>query len=226
MLGWFLYLRLGYSKTWWLGPSHTWAPGNEVYWLPGGAMGLILLGIAIMLPTLKMRQDMACISAIYIPLMFIPMFWQPRFLTPAWLNWLRDNHADIMPALVNEVKSYHKNGTIYEWEARIATQEGLEAWAHEIRKKYGRLYDHEWKIAYKNPQLRIMAESDLVEAINSHPKIFKRPTIQHHATTTKISERPTPDRQRPSQLRKLSVGLITLSGLILSALWLRRRKRK
>ncbi len=176
MLGGLIYLRLGYAKRWWARPSSVHAPGGEIYWGPPGAIILILMGIGVILPTLEMRQRVMSIAILCFPFTFIFLLWQPRFLTPAWLNWLRDNHGDVLPLLEKEAEIYYKDRTIKNWENQVATPEGLEAWVLDVRKKYGRLYDREWQIALKNPQLKIMAESDLVEAIARHPEIFGKQT--------------------------------------------------
>ena len=63
-------------------------------------------------------------------------FWRPRWLVPRWLLWLEDNHGEIYDQLREEAQKLGAR----EWEKRVSTQEGLEAWAMEVRRKYG--WDH------------------------------------------------------------------------------------
>jgi hypothetical protein len=60
---------------------------------------------------------------------------RPRWLVPPWLRWLEDNHKDILGLLKNEARKMGGN----EWNRRVRTQEALEAWVEEVRRKHGRV---------------------------------------------------------------------------------------
>lgn len=58
---------------------------------------------------------------------------QPKFMMPKWYRWLKENHADVLPLLREDVREVG-----YDiWRKRTDTQEGLEAWVEEVRQKHG-----------------------------------------------------------------------------------------
>lgn len=52
----------------------------------------------------------------------------PRWLLPNWLNWLHDTYGIEEAQTMMSSIPLQKHG---EWEKRVSTQEGLEAWAEE-----------------------------------------------------------------------------------------------
>ncbi len=56
---------------------------------------------------------------------------QPKWLKPKWVRWLEDNHGDILEMLIEEGRRTPN------WSKRVNTQEGLEAWVTEVRRKHG-----------------------------------------------------------------------------------------
>ncbi len=56
---------------------------------------------------------------------------QPKFMLPRWYRWLEINHSDIMPYLEKDVRQRGYK----TWQRQTKTQEGLEAWVAEVRKK-------------------------------------------------------------------------------------------
>jgi hypothetical protein len=59
--------------------------------------------------------------------------WQPRWLLPQWYSWLLDKHGNIIYLLEEEARRLGGE----EWERRASTQESLEAWVAEVRRKHG-----------------------------------------------------------------------------------------
>ncbi len=57
---------------------------------------------------------------------------QPSFLDPHWYRWLDENHKDMMPLLRRDIMEIGYK----EWERQTKTQEGLEAWVAEVRRKH------------------------------------------------------------------------------------------
>ncbi len=54
-------------------------------------------------------------------------------MKPKWLKWLEQEHGDILRLLKEEA-----NKMPYpEWDNQVETQEGLENWVAEVRKKHG-----------------------------------------------------------------------------------------
>lgn len=58
--------------------------------------------------------------------------WQPRWLKPKWLRWLETYDRSILPLLREEAR---KDGWP-SWNERVKTQEGLEEWVAEVRRKH------------------------------------------------------------------------------------------
>jgi hypothetical protein len=101
--------------------------------------GMIPLGLAVgalavipLIPTVEMRGDMVLYVA--FPLWIVSgilAIWQPRWLKPKWLRWLEDEHSDIIEVLWEEIR---EEG--HSWERRVRTQEDLEQWVVEVRRKH------------------------------------------------------------------------------------------
>ncbi len=131
-------MRIGYYKTWYMKP---WAratsniymaiPGGTAAFLFGftGVLTLLFPGEAIFVVN---RIILGSCAVILIVGMLLPFVW-PGWMKPAWLKWLEKEHGDILPILRNEA-----NAMGYpDWEHKVSTQAGLEAWVAEVRRKYG-----------------------------------------------------------------------------------------
>ncbi len=73
------------------------------------------------------------------------MFFPKSIVHPAWVRWLQREHSDILDILEKEAKVMGLN----VWEEHVKTQQGLEQWVDEVRRKYDRPLDH-WKISPDN----------------------------------------------------------------------------
>lgn len=131
-LTWGILLRMGYLRA-----SYA-VKGNPVFASPALLHSLIFLGLAAgalaILPLFPKEVRSDLVTFLYGPLfisIFIFAIWQPRWLKPAWLRWMEDNHKDIIEILWEEVR---KEG--HSWERRVRTQEQLEAWVAEVRRKH------------------------------------------------------------------------------------------
>lgn len=56
-----------------------------------------------------------------------------KYLKPKWLQWLEQNHKDIIPILQIEIQKMGPDA----WDKQINTKEELESWVHEIKKSRG-----------------------------------------------------------------------------------------
>ncbi|MFQ5580756.1 MAG: hypothetical protein ACE5FZ_09090 [Nitrospiria bacterium] len=54
-----------------------------------------------------------------------------RLFKPAWRKWLESEHSDILPLLKSEIE----DEGVSNWDKRINTQEELEEWVAEVRRK-------------------------------------------------------------------------------------------
>lgn len=129
---------LGLDKFWWWSESTPVVPTGIAFGaFPAGLMFFLLAYIFY-------SQDQGVISAeirdnlLYYgvtPLMFFSLLfsvWQPRWLRPQWMLWLETYHRSILPLLREEAR---KEGW-QSWNKQVQTQEGLEAWVAEVRRKH------------------------------------------------------------------------------------------
>ena len=65
-------------------------------------------------------------------LSYIFAYFEPNWLSPEWYRWLKEEHGDILPYLAEEA---HQMGR-EEWLKRVETQEDLEQWVAEVRRKH------------------------------------------------------------------------------------------
>jgi hypothetical protein len=122
----------GRYKRWYLHEGDPlYDPKEFLYvWIPLG-LGILSFGLAAFLPTQPKR--LAVFLWVSLPLMLaagLLLFWTPDWIKPAWVRWLETNHGDILLLLLREARKTPN------WEKRVATQEGLEAWVAEVRDKY------------------------------------------------------------------------------------------
>jgi hypothetical protein len=73
------------------------------------------------------------LTCFLFPSSIILAIWQPRWIKPTWYRWLEENHGHIIPILQKEAQLLRGPA----WSRRVATQEGLEAWVEEVRRKRG-----------------------------------------------------------------------------------------
>lgn len=128
-----LCARLGFMRTIFA------VKGNPVFAPPNLIYGAIPLGLSIMLiafggllPTQTLRDWSLNIAFFLTALAIILAMWQPRWLKPKWLRWLEEEHGDIIEILWEEVR---QEG--HAWGRRVRTQEQLEQWVEEVRRKRG-----------------------------------------------------------------------------------------
>lgn len=65
---------------------------------------------------------------------YIISYLEPNWTAPKWYRWLKKNHGDIMPYLVRDAREMGRQA----WMEQVKTQDGLEQWVAEVRRKYRR----------------------------------------------------------------------------------------
>jgi hypothetical protein len=124
-------IRLGYLKKWYLGPD------DPIFYPKPGVYGFIPLGLACIILALGLVfQGLENWLVLGVPMFlclitFLLVGLQPWWIKPAWVRWLEEENDDILDRLIQEAR------WTKDWEKRIATQEGLEAWVTEVREKWG-----------------------------------------------------------------------------------------
>lgn len=68
----------------------------------------------------------------FVLLGLIIAFIQPSFLKPEWLKWLEREYGEMIPIFRSEVQKMGDD----KWNERIQTQEDLEEWVEEVKRKY------------------------------------------------------------------------------------------
>ena len=98
---------------------------------------VVLLGLVpITLAVAALTGKLILLWCLVLPLMMLALvlaIWQPWWIQPAWYRWLEEHHGDIIPLLQEEARAMGR----WNWQRRVATQEGLERWVAEVRRKHG-----------------------------------------------------------------------------------------
>jgi hypothetical protein len=131
-----IVVRTGKMKSWWLMWDTPITPIAVFPTMLPGGVALFMWSLALLFPELDGKIRLFECGMLLFILTIILTFWRPRWLVPRWLLWLEDNHGEIYAQLREEAQKLGAR----EWEKRVSTQEGLEEWAMEVRRKYG--WDH------------------------------------------------------------------------------------
>jgi hypothetical protein len=124
-------IRLGYWKKWYL------APDDPIFYPKPGVYGFVPLGlfcwctllVLVLSEPWQTFATWAAFSFVILGIFLVGL--QPWWIKPKWVRWLEEENDDILDRLIQEAR------WTKDWEKRIATQEGLEAWVAEVREKWG-----------------------------------------------------------------------------------------
>lgn len=137
-LVWWVQARRGYDKRWFIAPSPV-ISSSFYFALPSAIVGMTisLIGMFMVVqdphnPEIGIEVYLMCIGFGVILTGYIFAFLEPDWMSPDWYRWLKRNYGDVMPYLKLDAHELGRK----EWMRRVATQEGLEAWAKEARQKY------------------------------------------------------------------------------------------
>jgi hypothetical protein len=113
-------------------------------WRRGTSYGLPFVGTAFLV--IAFVSELAVIlpgrfvSFLFMGLIItaiIAAFWQPDWLKPNWWRWIEQNHADIIPLLQKDIHPVPGGRDPRKWDEWVNTQQGLEEWVEEVRRKHG-----------------------------------------------------------------------------------------
>ena len=130
-----ILMRLGIWKLWFV------VERIPVLVIPSFVYGSIPLGLAFLILGISIRIVSGSSDArviffcVVLPLLATSIafaIWQPSWLEPAWYHWLKKHHSSIIPILQKEARAMGR----WKWQRRVSTQEGLEAWVEEVRRKH------------------------------------------------------------------------------------------
>jgi hypothetical protein len=131
-----MLIRVGRSKAWFLQRNYpVIAPKAIAFALIPMGVSFLVAATAFALPETEMRGKAFVYGSMPIFLVALVLaMWQPRWLLPQWYRWLLHEHGDIIRLLEEEARGL---GSREEWERRASTQESLEVWVAEVRRRHG-----------------------------------------------------------------------------------------
>jgi uncharacterized membrane protein len=127
---------LGKNRAWYLVPNYyVLLPKTGHYALPVLGLMLITLGISLVMSDPETgRKILIWVTFPLMTLGLLVIMFQPKWFKPKWVRWLEGNHGDIVGLLIEEAR---QTSDWRDWARRVSTQEGLEAWVAEVRRKHG-----------------------------------------------------------------------------------------
>jgi tetratricopeptide (TPR) repeat protein len=135
-----LYIRLGYSKQYFLRKTRGLLGPRVYHVLPLAGVVLCLVGIAGLPSELETRQRLVIylVAPSFILTLLMGLN-QPSWLKPRWLGRLQQNHPDIYPFLRDVAREEVGDdpGKAGEWAEEMDVGEKQEAWVAGVRKRRG-----------------------------------------------------------------------------------------
>jgi amino acid permease len=131
-----MLIRSGKQKAWFLQKSYpVLAPKAFAFALIPAGIAFLVAAVTALLPDMETRGKAFVYGSMPIFLIALVLaMWQPGWLLPQWYRWLLHEHGDIIRLLEEEARGL---GSREEWERRASTQESLEVWVAEVRRKHG-----------------------------------------------------------------------------------------
>lgn len=104
---WWLLMRLGYDKRWFVMPSEPLISRGFYFFLPtfvlGFAFALVdMLRVASDPHNSSLGTPFLSIGVGFWVLGFVFAYFEPNWLSPDWYRWLKREHGDILPYLEQE----------------------------------------------------------------------------------------------------------------------------
>jgi len=133
---WWTMARMGLDKRWFIVPASPYVSSGFYFFLPTGMLGLLigLVGFVIELVSPNVNTiGFYCGAFMLWPLGFLFAYLEPGWMSPAWYRWLKKEHGDILPMLIEDAEQIGRAA----WLEQTKTQQGLEQWVAEVRHKHG-----------------------------------------------------------------------------------------
>jgi hypothetical protein len=132
-LGLGIWTWLGKNRAWYLiSDYYVLLPKGMHYALPISGLMFITLGISLFFPNSRIGDIiMYWVTFPLLAIVLLIVIFQPSWLKPKWVRWLEENHGDILEILIREGRETPN------WSEKVSTQEGLEEWVEEVRRKRG-----------------------------------------------------------------------------------------
>jgi hypothetical protein len=134
-LVWWIRMRMGYDKRWFVIPAAPLISRNFYFFLPAFVIGSTIGLLGVFLVILDPHADPFLIIVAFgiYGMGFVLAYLEPSWLAPKWYRWLKREHGDILPDLAEEAHQLGREA----WLKRVETQEDLEQWVEDFRRKHG-----------------------------------------------------------------------------------------
>lgn len=130
---WWLQMRLGRDKRWFVIPAAPFVSRGIYFALPTFVMGFVIGLVSLLFSFIDPNADLVIVALLLWASGLILAYLEPAWMSPAWYRWLKKEHGDILPDLAAEA---HRLGR-KEWLKRVGTQEGLKRWVEDfLRNRY------------------------------------------------------------------------------------------
>ncbi len=140
LLAYGMYIRLGYSKQYFLRESRGLRRPAIYHALPLAGVILCVVGLVTLVSDLEVRQRLLLYLVAPSLLAAVPIgASQPSWLKPKWMRRLQENHPDIYPFLREVAREEVGDDPekAREWAEAMGTVPAQEAWVARVRKSRG-----------------------------------------------------------------------------------------
>jgi len=134
---WWVRARLGLDKRWFVSPTPYFISSSFYFALPtfilGFAIGLVGMLLVVLDPNSNLALYLFFVTFGLLGSSFIFAYLEPDWMSPDWYKWLKREHGDILPYLIEKAHQMGRKA----WLAQVETQEDLEQWVKDFRRKHG-----------------------------------------------------------------------------------------
>lgn len=143
-IGMYLIVKTGRIKSWYiLKTLPGLLSGRMMYAAFPFGLSFILTHFAALLPNYNPREPNLLILTLLVGPVF--GFWfmyrPPKWVKPSWLQWLEQEYGYCLPILIVEAQKINR----WEWESRVRTQAGMQAWIDEVFDHHRKDVDFAWQ---------------------------------------------------------------------------------
>lgn len=194
-LGVFLVVKTGLIKSWVILKT---LPGllsaRMIYAALPLGIGFIALAIGPLLPSYDPKSlDITLVLFFLSPFVgFAFMIYPPNWVKPAWLRWLEREYGYCLGILIEEAQKMNR----WEWEGRVRTRAGMQAWVDEVFAHRQPEIDRQWE-EFREALLWEQARAEGRSWLGVNEKI-KGYVPKHRRKEEEMRYRKTVGKGRPS----------------------------
>jgi hypothetical protein len=133
-------MKQGVDKRWFVSQTKPLVSRGIYFALPSAIIAMVFGFIGMFLVALDPHNPESGIET-YLMVTALPIllsgyifaWFEPDWMSPDWFRWLKQEHGDILNLLEREADELGRE----KWFPMVETQEGLETWVAEVRRKHG-----------------------------------------------------------------------------------------